>query len=204
MKTSPGHRSPTGVREAKRAVECDRARKAVANPEGLPPWLVEVARWRLAHPDWPAVRLAGGAGTSVGHTARILTWLRTFDGVWPSPEYGQYLREQRAAYEAAVTARGGRKGRVDTPARVEQRAVNHRAQAAAGAARQVTAVRAVLDRLPAGRETNLAVQAGRLRLAHPNATLAELAAMCDPPVSKDTLAGRLRRFVEREAVATGG
>ena len=37
--------------------------------------------------------------------------------------------------------------------------------------------------------------AGRLRLAHPDLGLAELAARADPPLSKDALAGRLRRLV---------
>ena len=39
------------------------------------------------------------------------------------------------------------------------------------------------------------VEAGRLRLAHPELGLADLAARADPPLSKDALAGRLRRLV---------
>jgi cell division protein WhiA len=38
-------------------------------------------------------------------------------------------------------------------------------------------------------------QAGRLRLAHPDLGLADLAARADPPLSKDALAGRLRRLL---------
>ena len=38
-------------------------------------------------------------------------------------------------------------------------------------------------------------EAGRLRLAHPDLGLPELAARADPPLSKDALAGRLRRLV---------
>ena len=39
------------------------------------------------------------------------------------------------------------------------------------------------------------IEAGRLRLAHPDLGLADLAACADPPLSKDALAGRLRRLV---------
>lgn len=38
-------------------------------------------------------------------------------------------------------------------------------------------------------------EAGRLRLAHPDLGLAEIAARADPPLSKDALAGRLRRLL---------
>ncbi|NMO93613.1 helix-turn-helix domain-containing protein [Actinomycetospora sp. TBRC 11914] len=38
-------------------------------------------------------------------------------------------------------------------------------------------------------------EAGRLRLAHPELGLADLAARADPPLSKDALAGRLRRLL---------
>ncbi len=38
-------------------------------------------------------------------------------------------------------------------------------------------------------------EAGRLRLAHPDLGLADLAARADPPLSKDALAGRLRRLL---------
>lgn len=40
-------------------------------------------------------------------------------------------------------------------------------------------------------------EAGKLRLALPNATLAELGALADPPLSKDAIAGRLRRLLEQ-------
>lgn len=38
------------------------------------------------------------------------------------------------------------------------------------------------------------LQAGELRLKYPDATLSELGRLADPPVSKDTLAGRIRRL----------
>jgi cell division protein WhiA len=63
----------------------------------------------------------------------------------------------------------------------------------------VCAVRRALDRLDAtgaSRRDVLRrmVAAGRLRIAHPEATLAQLAAMSDPPMSKDTYAGLIRRL----------
>lgn len=37
---------------------------------------------------------------------------------------------------------------------------------------------------------------GRLRLAHPSASLAQLGALADPPLTKDAVAGRIRRLLE--------
>lgn len=46
-----------------------------------------------------------------------------------------------------------------------------------------------------GREINPDLrQAGELRLAHPNATLSELGKLAKPPISKDAVAGRMRRL----------
>lgn len=57
---------------------------------------------------------------------------------------------------------------------------------------QAARVRTALDRL--GSDHNLAdAEAGRLRVAHPGDTLAELAARAG--VSKDAIAGRLRRLL---------
>ena len=47
---------------------------------------------------------------------------------------------------------------------------------------------------------------GRLRLAHPQATLEQLGARADPPMSKDAVAGRIRRLLalaDARAAATG-
>ena len=38
------------------------------------------------------------------------------------------------------------------------------------------------------------IEAGQLRLKYPNATLSELGRLADPPISKDALAGRMRRL----------
>jgi DNA-binding protein WhiA len=40
-------------------------------------------------------------------------------------------------------------------------------------------------------------EAARLRIEHPDATIIQLGTLARPPVSKDTLAGRLRRLMER-------
>jgi DNA-binding transcriptional regulator WhiA len=80
-------------------------------------------------------------------------------------------------------------------------AANNRRSATA-ATTTIPPVRAALEHLDA---TGLAkrdvlrrmVAAGRLRLAHPDATLAQLAERSDPPMSKDMYAGLLRRLVTR-------
>lgn len=65
---------------------------------------------------------------------------------------------------------------------------------AVGAASTVAAVRAALDGLDSA--PRLLVEAGELRLTHPDASLAELGKLATPPVSKDAIAGRLRRLVQ--------
>jgi hypothetical protein len=65
-------------------------------------------------------------------------------------------------------------------------------RAAAAAARQRAAARRVLA-LGSGARLTLALrEAAALRLAHPSRTLAELAALARPPVSKAAMAGRMR------------
>jgi len=71
--------------------------------------------------------------------------------------------------------------------------VNLQRAAAAGltAAARVRAALAVLgDDAPAH-----LLDTGRLRLAHPQATLQQLGAWADPPLSKDAVAGRIRRLL---------
>ncbi len=58
----------------------------------------------------------------------------------------------------------------------------------------VATVRAALDRLDSAPAR--LVTAGKLRLAHPDATLTELGALADPPMSKDTITSLLRRLVQ--------
>lgn len=67
-------------------------------------------------------------------------------------------------------------------------------RAAGGAARAVPAVRAALSVLGDFAPAPLAA-AGRLRLAHPTASLAELGQLADPQLSKNAVAGRLRRLL---------
>ena len=59
--------------------------------------------------------------------------------------------------------------------------------------------------LQAGAPEHL-LAAGRLRLEHPQASLEELGAFADPPMTKDAVAGRLRRLLavaDRHATVTG-
>lgn len=65
------------------------------------------------------------------------------------------------------------------------------AEAAADAVSRVrTALAALGDTAP-----ELLAEAGRLRLQYPHATLEELGNIADPPMSKDTVAGRIRRLL---------
>lgn len=66
--------------------------------------------------------------------------------------------------------------------------------AASRAGAAVAEAFATLERAGADVPAGLA-EAGRLRLAHPDLGLPELAARADPPLSKDALAGRLRRLL---------
>jgi len=70
---------------------------------------------------------------------------------------------------------------------------NQRRSAYASAA-AVTRVQAAMALL-AGQAPEHLLAAGRLRLEHPQATLEQLAAFADPPMTKDTVAGRLRRLL---------
>jgi cell division protein WhiA len=48
--------------------------------------------------------------------------------------------------------------------------------------------------------------AGELRLKHPQASLEELGALADPPMTKDAVAGRIRRLLalaDKRAIALG-
>ena len=66
-------------------------------------------------------------------------------------------------------------------------------------------VRAALAILGADAPAHL-LETGRLRLAHPQATLEQLGARADPPMSKDAVAGRIRRLLalaDARAAATG-
>ncbi len=75
-----------------------------------------------------------------------------------------------------------------------------RAAVAAGAR-----VHAAMDLLDGEAPEHLLV-AGRLRLEHPQASLEELGALADPPMTKDAVAGRIRRLLalaDRRAIALG-
>lgn len=58
-----------------------------------------------------------------------------------------------------------------------------------------------LDELGPDTPTPL-LEAGRLRLAHPDASLTELAQRASPPATKDAIASRLRRLLALAARST--
>jgi len=81
---------------------------------------------------------------------------------------------------------------------------NQRRSADASAA-AVARVRAALALL-AGDAPEHLLAVGRLRLEHPQASLEELGTFVDPPVTKDAVAGRLRRLLshaDRQATSKG-
>jgi cell division protein WhiA len=85
---------------------------------------------------------------------------------------------------------------VDEPADPTSGSANE-ARATVAASRAGTAVAEAFETLErAGIDVPDALaDIGRLRLAHPDLGLADLAARADPPLSKDALAGRLRRLL---------
>ena len=78
-------------------------------------------------------------------------------------------------------------------------------RAAAAGLTAAARVRAALAVLGADAPAHL-LDTGRLRLAHPQATLEQLGARADPPMSKDAVAGRIRRLLalaDARAAGTG-
>lgn len=63
------------------------------------------------------------------------------------------------------------------------------------AERVIPAITALMSRHDVALPPKLAA-VGRARLEHPEDTLAELGRRFDPPLSKDTVAGRLRRLAQ--------
>ena len=101
----------------------------------------------------------------------------------------QLRRQERAAAAASMAS-------LDT---ANQR---RSAYAAAAVVARVQAAMALL----AGDAPEHLLGAGRLRLEHPKATLEELGTFTDPPMTKDAVAGRLRRLLtvaDRHAVCAG-
>lgn len=91
----------------------------------------------------------------------------------------------------------GRRRSPGTPAPFDDANTARAQQVAARTVAQVKAAFTVLECHP-----DLTAElraAGQLRLAHPELSLSQLAALADPPISKDTLTGRLRRLLARAA-----
>ncbi|MDP9407274.1 MAG: DNA-binding protein WhiA, partial [Actinomycetota bacterium] len=68
------------------------------------------------------------------------------------------------------------------------------ARAAVAAGARVTRAMELLSDMDPPAPDHL-LQAGRLRLEHANASLEELGALADPPMTKDAVAGRIRRLL---------
>ena len=68
-------------------------------------------------------------------------------------------------------------------------------KAADASARQVLAIRGVIDRAGEDAFPEALRETARLRLSHPDASLAELAGLCDPPVSKPGMNHRMRKLM---------
>ena len=83
--------------------------------------------------------------------------------------------------------------RSERPPQVAFSDANQR-RAELAAASTTAQVERALDILGAAAPDHL-VLAGRLRIEHRHASLEQLAALADPPLSKDTIAGRIRRLI---------
>jgi len=107
------------------------------------------------------------------------------------------LLRQLGASEDALAGQEQQPRRVrgtnDLPASFDD--ANRRRSVAASAA-AVTRVQAALALLHGHGEEHLLV-IGRLRLEHPHASLEQLGGYADPPLTKDAVAGRLRRLLAR-------
>ncbi len=68
-------------------------------------------------------------------------------------------------------------------------------RASAAAAESIAHISAVFDRYGAHTLPAHIREAGQLRLAHPHLSLTELAALTEPPSTKDSFSGRLRRLL---------
>lgn len=96
----------------------------------------------------------------------------------------------RTCQRARATVTAGKTANTRRPPAFDDANTARSAVAARVAAGQLARALEILDpHVPA----HLAA-AARLRIAHPEITLEQLGALCDPPLSKDTVAGRLRRL----------
>src|SRR5215468_2363313 len=105
--------------------------------------------------------------TRVGAHASVLSW-----------------EERRVRREVRATA--------NRLANFDDANLRRSARAAVAAAARVSRALEILDD---GEVPDHLTSAGRLRLAHRQASLEELGAMADPPLTKDAIAGRIRRLL---------
>ncbi|MDT5040608.1 MAG: cell division protein WhiA [Actinoplanes sp.] len=146
--------------------------------------------------DFPEVEIAvavAGAARRLGIAGRLR----------PTDDGGERLRipdgPALLQHLGAITTLAAWHQR-DTPIAVTGPDTNRFTQANAQRIRTAAAhvsarVSAALQQLGYNVPPDLA-HAGQLRLRHGTASLTELGALSDPPVSKDTIAGRLRRLLQ--------
>ena len=146
-----------------------------------------------------------GAARRLGVTARSAEAHRRWRVAVPDDAQVVALLERIGA---AAGARGWQHS-APPPARRPPSAVGfdvpNLQRAAAAGLTAAARVRAALAVLGEDAPAHL-LATGRLRLAHPQATLEQLGALADPPISKDAVAGRIRRLLalaDTRAAATG-
>jgi DNA-binding protein WhiA len=126
----------------------------------------------------------GGGQVCVAGEDGITALLRQIGGTGTAAEWGA----RRADCQARGTIRP-----VTAALNREELDGSNLTRSRRAAAEAALRARRALDILGAGTPGDLQA-AGRLRIAHPDAQLHQLGQMASPPLSKDTIAGRLRRL----------
>ena len=91
--------------------------------------------------------------------------------------------------KAEKDLRGGVNRRVNCDAANLDKAVD-------AAQEQLTAIRRLMERMDLSQLPPKLQEAARLRLDNPDLTLSELAALCQPPITKSSLNYRLKKLAE--------
>lgn len=154
-------------------------------------------RCRCDHPDEPHVRYRIQHVSGDGARGVLLLNLGT------GRMHRTSIRRLETGYDVVVNVDTGELApRPERPPRDRNLSGHNEHRSAEAAARVCAEVRRALDVL--GDDANpLDVQAGRLRLKYPAVSLAELGALAVPPLSKDAVAGRIRRLLVAAREETG-
>ena len=170
--------------------------------------------WTLSEPGDPPALGISCPGVTAPTAALVAAARRLGLGAALGPggdttaSAGQVVLSGRSAISAVLTRVGAPTGAAIWQARLDRHArgvapvptftaanAARAAQATHTALTQtIRALEVLAPRIAAGQVPAHLLCAARLRLAHPHATLCELAALSAPPLSKDTIAGRLRQL----------